>query len=45
VRRRREQRQRANRASSPPEQARANATDPDAAEMELPDGGYRSLLA
>ena len=41
VRQRQEQRRQANRKASPPEQARANETDPDAAKMKMPDGGYR----
>jgi transposase len=35
------QRQQARRKASPPEQARANETDPDVAKMKMPDGGYR----
>jgi transposase len=38
---RQEQRRQASRQSSPPEEARANETDPDAAKMKMPDGGYR----
>lgn len=41
VRQRQEQRRQANRKASPPEQARANETDPDVAKMKMPDGGYR----
>ena len=41
VRQRQEHRRELKRASSPPEQARANETDPDVAKMKLPDGGYR----
>ncbi|HET8646207.1 MAG TPA: transposase, partial [Vicinamibacteria bacterium] len=41
VRQRQEQRRQANRKASPPEGARANETDPDAAKMKMPDGGYR----
>jgi transposase len=41
VRQRQERRQQLNRASSPPEAARANETDPDAAKMKMPDDGYR----
>ncbi len=41
VHERQEQRRRANRKASPPEEARANETDPDAAKMKMPDGGYR----
>lgn len=41
VRQRQEQRRQANRKASPPEEARANETDPDAAKMKMPDGGYR----
>jgi transposase len=41
VRQRQAQRQQANRKASPPEQARANETDPDVAKMKMPDGGYR----
>lgn len=41
VRQRQAQRQQANRKTSPPEEARANETDPDAAKMKMPDGGYR----
>ncbi len=41
VRQRQAQRQQAGRASSPPGEARANETDPDAAKMKMPDGGFR----
>jgi transposase len=41
VRQRQEQRRKANRKASPPAGARANETDPDAAKMKMPDGGYR----
>jgi len=41
VRQRQARRQQANRKASPPEDARANETDPDAAKMKMPDGGYR----
>jgi hypothetical protein len=34
------QRLKAGRKASPPEEARANETDPDAAKMKFPDGGY-----
>jgi transposase len=41
VQQRQAQRRQAHRAASPPEQARANETDPDVAKMKMPDGGYR----
>lgn len=40
VQARQEQRLEADRKASPPEEARANETDPDAAKMKFPDGGY-----
>jgi hypothetical protein len=41
VRRRQEQRRASKRTDTPPEDARASETDPEAAKMKLPDGGYR----
>jgi transposase len=41
VRQRQQQRRDARRKASPPEEARANETDPEAAKMKMPDGGYR----
>jgi transposase len=41
VRQRHQHRQQANRQASPPEDARANETDPEVAKMKMPDGGYR----
>jgi transposase len=41
VRQRQEHRRHLNRQDFPPEQARANETDPEAAKMKMPDGGYR----
>jgi transposase len=41
VRQRQEQRRQSNRQSRPPDEARANETDPDVAKMKMPDGGYR----
>lgn len=41
VRQRQEQRRETNRQSLPPDDARANETDPDCAKMKMPDGGYR----
>lgn len=41
VHQRQEHRRQSNRAASPPEEARANETDPEVAKMKMPDGGYR----
>lgn len=41
VRRRQEQRRAGKRTDRPPGDARASETDPEAAKMKLPDGGYR----
>jgi transposase len=41
VGRRQEHRRQANRQASPPDEARANETDPEVAKMKMPDGGYR----
>src|ERR1700733_10621446 len=41
VQQRQQQRADTGRANCKPEEARANETDPDAAKMKLPDGGYR----
>jgi transposase len=41
VRRRQERRRAGKRTDTPPADARASETDPEAAKMKLPDGGYR----
>jgi transposase len=41
VQKRQQQRQNANQLASPPSEARASETDPDAATMKMRDGGYR----
>jgi transposase len=41
VQRRQAQRRASKRTDTPPEDARASETDPEAAKMKLPDGGYR----
>jgi transposase len=42
VQQRQQQRQQAKRKDRDPQEARASETDPDAAKMKRPDGGYRS---
>jgi transposase len=41
VQRRQQQRRHSKRTDTPPQDARASETDPEAAKMKMPDGGYR----